>query len=801
MDERLDPKVKLERLNLPLDGNAPCFWASYQAYTAVITIHISHLMASIGSIKMMKWIRDNYGQEILDSPATQVPKSNPNGTAETTYTPLMSALFMSQTEAAIWLLNHGASPTVTNADGLTPFHLLASIGLPGESAEARIEALTKIACKLMDKSADLNVRCGSLRHRDDPEALRIKNRTALELAAGANTAYPKQALHLLATSFHRPEQGSLFREVNFVAMQNPIAADLLLQKMQERHLGAVKRQLRHEVIDEVEDGNQHMQMFIRILKKSPNAGVRLLELLMMEPLVSNPRRYPLPLYTELPNGLMATTYQPGNDQKRPEWEQKDPVPSWHRLFKKDLPADPLLHTNVYEVQIRALHLPGILNIQVLSTLSMVRHATTQLKIFGNVSVMAINVHMWEKCSPLHTFTVMTELLLLCCLIGIGIYPPPANMVLPRLVIESVLHANIMQDALHVVYGTIRCRQKVGLPGLKHVWWFESGHILRMVFLVFLLHANIPVETGVMKVLLATNIMIRCISIMSLLRTVASLGQLIIAVLHSFAPMKGMFIFMGIVFTTFSLVFLSFKDPERTDGFVVLYLYEALFLGDEEAAQTISGIDVAHQQTLDIGQEMFIGDDNEWILSFSVFVTILSTSIYSLVLLNLMVGMYTNYYDQMEPLAPLLFQQQRSKWALVTMLRPAWTIATKVRSDQRASWEALLLLTTASLLLYLFVILIEGPAALAALLLLALSQFYQAVLLYEVSKIDNSNDFLWVSYRTDFDEVVGQNTEQGELRQLRRDLQEARLSHSSELVEVRKELNKLAKELANILANV
>ena len=52
---------------------------------------------------------------------------------------------------------------------------------------------------------------------------RLRSKTALELAAGKRSLYPKQMLHLLTTSYHKPSESRLLNEVDIIAMANPKA--------------------------------------------------------------------------------------------------------------------------------------------------------------------------------------------------------------------------------------------------------------------------------------------------------------------------------------------------------------------------------------------------------------------------------------------------------------------------------------------------------------------------------------------------------------------------------------------------
>ncbi|CAE8710220.1 unnamed protein product, partial [Polarella glacialis] len=121
--------------------------------------------------------------------------------------------------------------------------------------------------------------------------------------------------------------------------------------------------------------------------------------------------------------------------------------------------------------------------------------------------------------------------------------------------------------------------------------------------------------------------------------------------------------------TFACAFITMKDGERPAYFVLLYLYQALFMTDSDGAEAISGLDVGHEQTLDFKVEMYTGSADPWLLGASTACMLFATAIFSLVLLNLTIGMYTKYYEQMQPFAQLIFQKQRAKECTYLMLRP------------------------------------------------------------------------------------------------------------------------------------
>jgi len=665
-----------------------------------------------------------------------------------------------------------------------------------------------------------------MNHRSDPTAADQRNSTALQIGARMSSGYPKQMLHLLTKSYHCPAKSQLFNEVSTIAQANPTAAVVLLEKMQEVHVGDVKKRLFEEVLEQVKEG-RHMEKFITILKMSPVAGFRLLELLMIEPQLQDPQRYPLPLYAVIPNGRMLCSYQPANDGDRPAWMNKPSPPAWHSELRKNLPSNLQSRRDVYEVDVRVLHLPGVVNMQVLSILSMLKQDWSQLSIMDGVSVNGIITHAWSKCWSQFYCNIAWEILLLLVLLIVGIAPPPADSHLAYSLFSTVMLANLLASALRLVTGVLVCKKCTGLKWMTFLGAFAIGDIIRFILLAtFMMAAKLPVDTGVERVLVTLNVLLRCVGLMSLCRVVPELGPLIMAVMRSFLPMRGMIIFMFAVFGTFAFAFLIFRDANRGTVFVLLYLYQALFLAERDAAESISGLDLAHQQTLDLGVQMFTGNGDESILMLSVAVTVAGSSLFSLVLLNLTIGMYTKFYEQMVNKASQLFFQHRAKRCVSFMLRPGWRLALVLRgmasSSSHGAWARrhIVLLACASLFFALLSLLYETGASLGAFaqlvqadergepfdeadlgvgiekvilpacLFLSAALLFDAAWCYGVADVCQRNDYLWISYRTDLGFESGTDGEQQELKHLRCQLEEERIAYKRELADMRRQLQAL-----------
>ena len=793
-----------------------------------IKIHAVHLAASLGSTCVLQWLVDHCSPDVLcyqSIMGTVNERTKAVTGCREHYTPLMSALFMSQVETAIWILEKApASATLENADCLTPLHMIAWLGLPSISAELRTAALERTCHTLVEKKAGLLTTVEGLRGRQDKFARMVRNKTPLEVAVETETSFPKQMLHLLTESYHYPSKSRrLFIEINIIAKANPAACVELLGKIKERAPNQVQESLRAEVRNHVVN-NSHLGMFIETLKMSPIAAAKLLGLLMGEPKVADPQRYHLPLYTVLPNREMICTYQPvelGPDAKDtddphlPIWKnisrplsETEPLPMWHREFRRTLPSDPLLHTDVYEVKVKVLHLPDILNLKVVSILSMVWNNWDNMKVFAEIPIRPTIAGLWRRYADEWRFCMFWAALLLTAIIALGLRVSEPFGFEVELFIRSLIVANLFFEGANLAYGFAVCRGRAEVPHRTYLY-FVCFTMVNWLALLILANTEYPVTSPQAKVLAAGNILLRCFWIVLEFRVVPVVGPLIIAVLQSFQPMIGMFSFMGMMFVTFAFTFLTMKDDDRSTSYVLLNLYQALFLTDSDGAEGISGIDIGHQQTLDFGVEMYTGGGNGWLLAATSACMLFATSTFSLVLLNLTIGMYTKFYEMQEPLARLAFQQCRARISVTFMLRPSlpqsW-LAKIGEVGYGASWARWALWANALpfLVMHLVVVFVIAPQKrrqgididgsipagfFLSIFLLAI----QASLLIHNNDLDQRHRFLWVSYRSDYSDNFYMNQD-AELTELKSELRDAERRQSAEIARQTEEIARLSQDV-------
>lgn len=877
-----------------INTNTPdgLWWsAEYPAFKSTIRIHAMHMAASLGDRSMMRLLIKKFGDDIVNKRAIL----RPEGREDTDhYTPLMSALFMSKTKAVLELLELRADANTENTDGLTPFHLLAQFGLPEESADIRVKSIGDIIDKLVEKKGDLQHKSGEMPDRTDWNAVHTRCRTPLSIAVQNHFSYPKQALHLLTISWHGPSEGRLFEEVNTIAKVNPNAADLLLTQMRKLDISKVRKQLQTEVQALIENEGDHLGTFVETLRKSPAAAVKLLDFLLVEPRLSDPQRYPLPLYTHLPNRRVIATYQrAAQHDGQPFWgsspeitcqsecakcqskdgrgckneyeprdrcagclgitatvlrcshrcgfalcedcerkalpplssnSQNTTYPKWHSIFKQDLPDDSLAHLDVYEVLVRVLHLPGVISFPVLSVLSMVPHSIDQKKhrIFSEASVNGIIDCAWQQFWPLFKLNLIHEIFIVLALLFVGLYPEIWQMSRVSNFFSSILLERWISSVLNLIFGLQACDPRadranltransaeggdpsasrispqaleeqsrgtvsrmranvqsrakelgkqylpempesedlLGLPGGMRPWagffvMFGLRDILNIVAisllfigLLFVRRFDIPSEDGFVQVLVTSNTLLQSFGVIAMLRNLSVIGPLILAVVYSFVPMRSMFLLMGMAFATFSCAFLILRDADRSIYFVLIYLYQGLILNDRDAQATISGLDLAQEQTLDFHKELFTGGGHESIKQFTLLVSVAASSLFSLVLLSLTIGMYTKFYEQIEPEAEALLQQVRCKRCVSYMMQPAWRLA---RMPRLWPWWRLLAALATCLLLYMMAVLLDVGVLIPAVLLLASTLLLQVLLMYYRVDIGKQKHFLWVAFRANND---------------------------------------------------
>eukprot|EP00411_Alexandrium_monilatum_P098403 CAMPEP_0175799900 /NCGR_PEP_ID=MMETSP0097-20121207/86742_1 /TAXON_ID=311494 /ORGANISM="Alexandrium monilatum, Strain CCMP3105" /LENGTH=465 /DNA_ID=CAMNT_0017111177 /DNA_START=60 /DNA_END=1455 /DNA_ORIENTATION=- len=205
----MDQVLGLLRELDPDDAWAASF-ASYE-YHGTNTIHAFHFAASLGNVEVLRRLKAYYSDTVINlrstitrSASKDVSRSNNGGSLAVTgsmsihvehYSPLLGAVYMSRTEAAIWLLENSADPNLPNVDSQTAVHILAKSGMPGENVWRQEEATEQ-----QNRGGNLAPReqCGPEppeRRRPDcdshPREERHARRGCLEAGGGHGAAHHK----------------------------------------------------------------------------------------------------------------------------------------------------------------------------------------------------------------------------------------------------------------------------------------------------------------------------------------------------------------------------------------------------------------------------------------------------------------------------------------------------------------------------------------------------------------------------------------------------------------------------------
>jgi len=210
-----------------------------------------------------------------------------------------------------------------------------------------------------------------------------------------------------------------------------------------------------------------------------------------------------------------------------------------------------------------------------------------------------------------------------------------------------------------------------------------------------------------------------------------------------------------------------KDDDKSPQYVFLYLYLALFFGEGDGIENISGFDT--------DGDTYTGHHSIWLKQGSILFMLIGSFFCMICLLNLIIAMYSNYYEEQRPVAKLLFHQMRAKDSMQYLLRPCVPSFIMAKLDWEKSRRLVYITAITLTLLWLAVISLGGSPIRASVLLAFAFQNFVAGLLITPwvpgSKQAGQPHYLWVCYRADFDENEWQGAEHKRLAPLQRSLED------------------------------
>jgi len=717
--------------------------------------------------------------------AVRIWKAPASGMNQPHYPPLLAAMYMSRTEAIMWLIHEGADVTAANMTDFTALHILAQNGVPYEDPERADESLSKIVKTLLRHRANLDAKSND---RHPRKALKLK--TPLEIACNKSFGYPKHMLHLLMQSYQCPERSKPFAEVWNIAQIDPGAAERLTNEMKYSKISkwrhkVLNRMLReiHEVPDssgrepsattpdqlrDFDRSDHIVNRLCDILKRAPNAAADILDCLTQEPRVQDRQKNPLPNFAKLSNHIMEASYQPDVASRRsggihlPSWDDKKEKISWQSLFKSELPSNPYLHADIYPVKVRAVLFPNWLRVRMLHVLVLLGEHSDQMEIFGRLPVQAAITCLWLRVvAPAHLFNIVWQMVLISSLVFLGTVSDKHEVEFMWYASASMCFSCVLKESFFIIWEIFTYRTKTREPylyGAVRTYLFNfalnqhGGTALLIFFAVYLFDENqdlvVRYEPKV-KVLLAVNLFWRFLNVLMMFRAWRGIGEIILAVMLSFIPLRYMLVLIASMFFVFSVVFVTLNEGVVEPQGVLRWLYIALFFGEGDGIEDISGFGSGW---LDDAK-----DQGHWLQAGSILFMVLGGVIFSVILLNLIIAMYSNYYEEMVPMANLHFHKNRAHTMVRALLQPGfprWLLRRAIPNSHHRHAQILAAGVSICCFLLFWVLIFFRLVRFSAVALAFSGWLCQAALRQAYWKHNRpAPHYLWVCYRDDFHETV------------------------------------------------
>mmetsp|Transcript_10451 Transcript_10451/g.23717 ORF Transcript_10451/g.23717 Transcript_10451/m.23717 type:complete len:1069 (+) Transcript_10451:214-3420(+) len=395
-----------------------------QDVSSEVAFEAIHLAAGLGSVPILDilitYMKDRGCDpvEYVNRP-TKLFQASPAEDCQDFYYPLHDALFCGQIEAALFLLKSTADASKQNSNNMTPLHLLAQCG----SGWPRQHHLRMIVEELLVCRADLQATVPDT-HPNQEE----RGCTPMDLALKGSSRFPTRYIYLLAPSYWSSAgDPKCIHEVHLCSLYLPKAAEVLAHTINQRASEPVtgvdlqwriRRQAQMNVEGVIAD----------LLFRAPRAAVDLMDILVVQPVVREPARYPLRSYTAMPAHILPLagsfgttalkcTYQPDRVKVSgvwwPEWAKRG-VPSngkferqaaqWHEDFLPSYTNPPL-----FEVEVLALLLPNVIHEDIFKALSLVR--LEDADVFASLPVRGLIFFLW-RCKARPMLGMCSSLLLL-----------------------------------------------------------------------------------------------------------------------------------------------------------------------------------------------------------------------------------------------------------------------------------------------------------------------------------------------------------------------------------------------------
>lgn len=645
--------------------------------------------------------------EFLMSPAT-IREVKKDAKKIQFYYPIHDAAYMGRKDALIWLLDNKAKATATNKDGCTPLHFVALIGGRGLLREEK--DVKDVVEALLNHRADLEARSND-RTTPYPCEKDLQKKIPLEIAA--DTQFPKQLLCMLAPSQSVEASGDgkdfsrLFADIFLLASRNMKVAEDFARQVKEKALKPPQKpeefEFRLRIWREAQRPGQVDQL-ARLLYMVPMAAADMLDILTVEPEVQDPAKHPIPSRTFLRNGPMRCTYRPDSTSvdgvKWPRWTydaSKHELGGWHQDFvpKNELKGR---DDDLYDSDVKVLLLPNVLDVDIFMALT--RTWETNLKIFARLPVQGIIYCLWDNLVwRVFAWSWILSGIELVVLIYWGLLAKTSDgnaestgwrnspEYAPKC--WCVLLAGFLRETFDLVWWFLAHWSKFSehqrekredyevMMSLWEPWvfctdsWFLSTFGFLAVRLVFLFSTSSFSSSRMShfnQFLLAGNAFMQGFRMTYMLRLLHRFKRIIAIFKTFFSRAIGEMLLIALmIFMSFSL---AFQTLIRNRGtlWTLTYLYRGLMFGDGDGLDKM-GLTPAYQEegennhsnvTLLVDSGASPPDSSNALLVFMFFATIL----FNITIINLIIAIYGNEYDEVECVTDLYFHKERAKYCLI-----------------------------------------------------------------------------------------------------------------------------------------
>mmetsp|Transcript_37984 Transcript_37984/g.88737 ORF Transcript_37984/g.88737 Transcript_37984/m.88737 type:complete len:1065 (-) Transcript_37984:8-3202(-) len=677
--------------------------------------------------------------ELVQMPSRWTPKDMSSNRLKDTYVdfyhPLHDACYHAQPNAIRWLLEKQADVNAKDKDGCTALHVLAKNGCQGDRIKE--QQLPRIIQDLIEAGADLDEAARPLGETSNSNVRRVHSLTPRDSKRQLNTPFllaveknqfPKEMLYLLVKSywhFADPNStlGSIFDDLRQLARCSVKAATYLYDVVnkQERQGNATKA---------FEDA-QRLGAIPRVaglLFLSPQLGTDILDVLLEDPKVIDRGHCPIWSHANLCEGVWALkapmrcayvsdSVEVASDLRWPSWAPEEGSPSDMQRWQQELYGDIDTHKDlglrldgVFEVTVKVLMLPGVVDLDILWALA--RVPVEHKRIFLKLSVQAIIQCTWRGCRRVIASVFMLKFLdLVVCFIWGFTFADHKPLSRFDFLFDVECGEKHMQDCpnspAHWVPWCIMAAD--GVRGLTNAIWAAMAYwsrraarhhvscwlpvcprrrrfrdaemqqvenslwnvravlresnmpwdfvqnIVKLCFLCMIDKLDGTPLTDSQQAFLTVIFLVDFYGLVYTVRTARGPGRTLLLLCKTLlgSTIQSILVITCVVYGAMVAAFCIIKRTKST-GWINVFAYRALMFGDGDGLDHL-GMDPDKQES---EHDLMTG------LMF------LGTLVFSILIFNLLIAIYENEFDTVEKAGELYFQQERARAVSKVLLETA-----------------------------------------------------------------------------------------------------------------------------------